>query len=249
VPRKTDYDRMAAVYDLGRSLPLEGLTEWRHAVAPLIAGRSPVLDLGAGTGIWAAAFVQWFEIEVAAIEPSANMRARAARARSHPQIFYVGGRSERIPLGDRSCGCAWLSTVVHHFDDLPASAHELRRVLHDGAPVLIRSAFAGRTSGVNWLRFWPDACARAERRWPSVDHLVAVFSQAGFEIESIRSVPQTSAPSLAAYRDRLAQRADSTLAELSESEFEVGMKALEAAVANESTVTPVVDRLDLLVLR
>jgi predicted RNA methylase len=33
-----------------------------------------VLDLGAGTGLFAAAIASWFDAEVVAVEPSAGMR-------------------------------------------------------------------------------------------------------------------------------------------------------------------------------
>ena len=56
---RVDYDRMAADYVEGRVLPPEGMEPWRAAIAPWVpggvAGRSPVLDLGAGTGQFAAA--------------------------------------------------------------------------------------------------------------------------------------------------------------------------------------------------
>jgi hypothetical protein len=60
---RVDYDRMAASYDRGRELPLEGLREWRAALAvhPPVTGGSPVLDLGAGTGLFAAAIATWFD--------------------------------------------------------------------------------------------------------------------------------------------------------------------------------------------
>jgi hypothetical protein len=34
---------------------------------------------------------------------------------------------ERLPLGGRACAWAWVSTVVHHLDDLERAAAELRR--------------------------------------------------------------------------------------------------------------------------
>jgi hypothetical protein len=62
-------------------------------------------------------------------------------------------------------------------------------------------------------------------------------------------VSQVSAPSLRAAVERVRQRADSTLVPLSDREFAAGLAAMERAAAAETTPTPVVDRLDLLVLR
>jgi SAM-dependent methyltransferase len=58
-----------------------------------------VLDLGAGTGQFAAAIAGWFGVEVVAVEPSGGMRAQAARAHPHPGVRWVAGVAERLPLG------------------------------------------------------------------------------------------------------------------------------------------------------
>ena len=70
----------------------------------------------------------------------------------------------------------------------------------------------------------------------------------------MEALPQTGAPSLAALRDRVRDRRhiDTTLAALGDDEFAAGLTALDRAVAEETAAgrtTPVVDRLDLLVLR
>jgi hypothetical protein len=62
-------------------------------------------------------------------------------------------------------------------------------------------------------------------------------------------VPQVSAPSLRAAVERVRQRADSTLKPLPDNEFAEDLARLERAAAAETTPSPVVDYLDLLVLR
>jgi hypothetical protein len=58
-----------------------------------------------------------------------------------------------------------------------------------------------------------------------------------------------SAPSLAAYRDKVRFRADTGLRLLPDDQFAAGLAALDRDAQAETTSTPVVDRLDLLVLR
>jgi ubiquinone/menaquinone biosynthesis C-methylase UbiE len=250
---RVDYDRMAPDYVRGRALPVEGMEAWRRAIEPWVpaapAGRSPVLDLGAGTGQFTAAIAGWFGVEVVAVEPSEGMRAQAAHAHPHPAVRWVAGRGERLPLREGAFAWAWVSTVVHHLDDLDAAAAELGRVLRPGGAVLVRQAFPGRMEHITlYQRFFP-AVKGLIGTLPSVERVAAAFAGAGFQEEALVSVAQVSAPSLTDYRDRVRLRADTGLRLLPDDQFAAGLAALDRAVEAETVPTPVVDRLDLLVLR
>ena len=250
---RVDYDAMAGDYVEGRALPPAGLEPWRVAIQPWLpgdGGGSPVLDLGAGTGQFAAAIAGWLGVRVVAVEPSAGMRAQAASVHSHPAVALLGGRAERLPLRDACCAWAWVSTVVHHLDDLPAVARQLRRVLRPGGPVLLRQAFPDRLDAVTlYGSFFPGAARIAVALLPTVEQVADGFAAAGFRVEALECVTQVSAPSLAAYRDKVRLRADTGLRLLPDEEFAAGLAALDRAAAAETTPTPVTDRLDLLVLR
>ena len=248
--RRIDYERMAPIYDSGRALPLEWLDAWRIELRPyLLPSPRDVLDLGAGTGLWAEAFAIWFRAAIVGIEPSDGMRRAAALKGLPPGIVLAGGTAERIPLRDGLSDCAWLSTVLHHISDLPACARELRRVLRPEGVVLIRSSFGDRLDGINWLEYFPAARDLATRRWPTVDATARAFGAAGFVVEAIRSIPEVVAADLSAYYDRIRVRANSTLSLISDVEFASGIKRLREAAALEAVPRRVVDQRDLLVLR
>ena len=155
-------------------------------------------------------------------------------------------RAERLPLREGVVAWAWVSTVVHHLDDLDAAAADLGRVLRPGGVVLVRQAFPGRMEHITlYERFFPAAGARLAGALPGVERVVAAFAGAGFREEALRSVAQVSAASLAAYRDRVRLRADTGLAWLPDDQFAAGLAALDRAVEAETVPTPVVDRLDL----
>jgi ubiquinone/menaquinone biosynthesis C-methylase UbiE len=70
-------DQTAAAYKAVREIPRDGLSDWREAVRRQLRP-SPgmtVVDIGAGTGVFATAFSDWFGLSVLAVEPSAAMRA------------------------------------------------------------------------------------------------------------------------------------------------------------------------------
>ena len=70
---RVDYDRMSARFDEGRSLSADALTAWRDALAPYLPPKNglPLLDLGCGTGRFAAILAGWFGVRVIGVEPSA----------------------------------------------------------------------------------------------------------------------------------------------------------------------------------
>ncbi|MET0228552.1 MAG: methyltransferase domain-containing protein [Actinomycetes bacterium] len=159
------------------------------------------------------------------------------------------------PAGSGSrwtCAWAWISTVVHHLDDLDAVAGELRRVLRPGGLVLVRQAFPGRMGAITlYERFFPGVwgALAATGGLPTVERVSEAFAGAGFRVEGLRAVDQVSATSLAAYRDKVRRRADTGLRLLPDDQFAAGLSALDRAVDAETVPAPVVDRIDLLVLR
>jgi ubiquinone/menaquinone biosynthesis C-methylase UbiE len=205
-----------------------------------------LVDVGAGTGQFAAAFSDWFDIDVLAVEPSASMRARIPRT---PGIEALEGDAAALPLPDDSADAAWLSLMIHHIPDLGVAARELRRVLRAGAPVLIRQGFPGRLEGVELVRWFPET-ARAVATYPSVTDTCEAFASAGFHQEALEQVREIYPGTLA---DLLGdvdtfRQADTTMRVLTEDEFLRGKDRLRRAVEHAAPETRS-NWLDLLVLR
>ncbi|MFE9873844.1 class I SAM-dependent methyltransferase [Micromonospora sp. NPDC005686] len=237
------HDADAEAFAATRHLTDDGLTAWRDAVARHLGPRRGMrlLDLGAGTGSWARAFSGWFPgVEVIAVERSAAMRARCAFAP------LVAGDAEHLPLADDSVDGAWVSTVIHHVPDLAAAARELRRVLRPGAPVLIRSAFAGRHEAITLFDYFPEAI-RVLDTYPAIVDVEAAFAGAGFTAAAVEAVPQVTAPSLREAAAGLRREAHTPLQLITDAEYAAGVRRLREAARTDSG--PVIDALDLLVLR
>jgi SAM-dependent methyltransferase len=244
---RIDWDAVSADYPAGRGLSEDGLAAWRTAITPYLRGLNlPLVDVGSGAGQFAPLFADWFAIEVIGVEPSTGMRAQAEQSAAHPRVRYVAGEAERLPLPDASCGAAWISTVIHHVPNLAAAAMEVWRVLAEEAPVLIRSAFPGRTERISLFEFFPEAAAVVET-YPTIEQTCAAFEAAGFRFRELQSVPQVSIPNLAAMRPRAALRADTTLQRISDASFEAGLARLDAAMAAGRGDERPADYLDLLV--
>jgi len=247
---RISYDEQtAAAFKAVRELPRDGLSEWREAVRRHLrpTPRMTLVDIGAGTGAFAAAFSDWFDIDVVAVEPSAAMRARIPRTSA---IQVVEGDATTLPLPDESADAAWLSLVIHHISDLEAAAREIRRVLRPGAPVLIRQGFSDRLDDrIEIVRWFPET-VRLASTFPSLADTCEAFATAGFHQEAREEVRETYRGTLA---DFLAEvdtfrDADTTMRDLTEEEFLRGKERLRRAVdAGDSE--PRRNRLDLVVFR
>jgi ubiquinone/menaquinone biosynthesis C-methylase UbiE len=209
-----------------------------------------LVDIGAGTGAFAAAFSDWFDLTVLAVEPSAAMRDQIPRT---PAIRVLEGNASALPLPDESADAAWLSLVIHHIPDLGVAAHEIRRVLRPGAPVLIRQGFPGRLDRVELIQWFPET-ARTVDTYPSVRDTCKAFAAAGFHQNALEQVRETYPTSLADFLGQVDtfRHADTTMRNLTEDEILRGKERLRRAVRHAEGTANAETRsnwLDLLVLR
>ena len=249
MPALADYEGpMASVYDRGRSLLPEAIESWRRAVCGHVTGPvDRVLDLGAGTGRFSGLLAAWLDASiVAGFEPAAAMRRMVAHA-PVAGVAMVGALAEQLPLRDRCVDVAWLSNVIHHFDDLDAAASELARVVTDTGRVLIRGYFPGRSEPVVWSRWFPGSQVMADR-FPTLDVVAQAFARRGLELIAVDRVQYCAAESLADSRRRAELRADTTLARLSEEEFRAGLAAMDHDLVAEPEATWPAESLELVVL-
>lgn len=248
-PGSIDYNgAMSRDFNAGRGLSSHSLEVWRSALAPYLQSADHVLDLGSGTGRFALLIVEWFGNLVIGVEPARGMWEAVRNSGTNANVFYIGGCAEQIPLRKQSCDVAFLSNVYHHISDRPACASELHRVLRPGGRVLIRGAFSGRLGEITLFDHFPEAKAVCEQ-FPSMAETVEIFAGVGFKFETVTRVVQETCASLGELAVRTRLRADTTLALMTDKDFAARQTALERAAADEKEPTPVIETLDLLVLR
>jgi hypothetical protein len=115
--------------------------------------------------------------------------------------------------------------------------------------IVFRNVFRGRMRDVPLFRYFPRALTIENARAPDVDELAAVFARHGFRVAALESVRQVIDPTLAAYHARLSQRALSVFEFLTEDEIAEGLAKLASEASNAADDDPVVEPIDLLVLR
>ena len=135
------------------------------------------MDLGCGTGRFAAALRERHGCEVVGVDPSPGMLA-VARDRD-AGVRWIEGCAEAIPLEDEAVERAVMQTVVHLVEDRDAACAEFRRVV---GPAGTAAIHAVDPAGAE--RFWmadlmPSWAAIDEARFPAPNALAAEFSAAG----------------------------------------------------------------------
>ncbi len=225
-----DYERVAARYQQGRSLPADVLGSWANVVEPYVPpGPIRVVDVGAGTGIFTAAWPRWATASVVAVEPSAAMVSTGNSAGNvdDPGASFVRGVAERLPLRDDSAHVVWVSTALHHFADVHQAVQEFARVLGPGGRVLVRTYAPGRTE-ITWLDEFPGR-AKWEARCHTEQQLGDIFRPHSFDLTDICEVlewTETYANS-ADWVERM-RDADSVLTALSDEEIAEGLRNLRS---------------------
>lgn len=255
--RYVDYERHAGLYQEGRSLPADVLDRWGAAVRRHLPGRlvSPVrplrvLDVGAGTGIFARVWPQWapatvpVPVAIAALEPAEAMIREGRQAA--PDVPYAQGVAEDLPFGDETFDAVWASTALHHFSDVERSVAEISRVLRAAGRVLIRTFLPDRTE-ITWLEAFPALVRRkAVARFPDIEQLTTWFGPHGLAVDAVEEVLEeigtVTFAEAAGWVEQM-RHADSMLTALTDEEVAAGVEALRS----EPTI-PVRNELSLVVL-
>jgi len=250
-PGAVSYDAMAPNYAAARALTPATADLWAGVIESILPRTRPatLLDLGCGTGRFASLIAERFDVHVVGFDASVGMLQVAASQRQLINLNYGVGRAESVPLANASCDVVWMSQMIHHVEDREACAREVRRVVRPTGTVAIRGGFGDRLDSFPTIfRFFPGA-RRIGEQITSLREIIALFREAGFYVVSFRSIPQQTCANLREFAERTRGRADSTLALLSDVEFERCQAALEKAAAEEKTPQPIIETIDLLVLK
>jgi len=246
-----DFDRagIADRYDLGRSLPPETIDLWLDELAKYIPATSglSILDLGCGTGRFAAPLARRFPATVIGLDVAAKMLAVAATTLEDSPAALVRGTADSLPFLDRCFDVVFLSMILHHIRSNPSAIGEIQRVLKPGGKLLVRTASIETMGSYLWASFFPTGARVEASRVLSRAAIRNLLSEHGFTLDAEQVVVQLFARDLHDYCERIAQRALSSLQAITDSEFNKGMKALRTYCGDQPPSGPVREAVDLFV--
>ena len=226
-------------------MPDESLRAWAELIVACRPVRSPdVLDVGAGTGLFAVALARWAAARtVVAVDGSPAMLAHADR---HKNVQYLTADAAALPLAGARFDLALLSRVVHHLPDRNRVSAELKRVLRPGGIVVLRTTVRERLDSIVY-EYWPELRALDAGRFPSEAEISTDFSAGGLRATRALSFSQPVQPSLQAWRDAVRRRPQSKFCQLNDAQFHAGLQRLDLAIAAGPSADPVSERYDVLI--
>jgi ubiquinone/menaquinone biosynthesis C-methylase UbiE len=239
--RRTNYDtEQYQDYARGRALTDEQMEAWISAFSALLPEGRPLagLDVGSGTGRFAPALASAFG-PVTGVEPSDRMREVAQSQSQHPDVRYLAGAAEDIPVPTAGADYAVLLLCWHHVQDKPRAARELARVVKPGGRLIMRSGYRDQMPWIWWLEHFPNGFEKDAVLFPPLHEVVETFSSAGWRVRAFGPFTEPSPGTYGEMLDRLRLRTHSIFTQFTAEEVETGFTRLERAVArNPEALAP-----------
>ncbi len=130
-----------------------------------------VVDVGCGPGA-AARYAARLGASVTGVDPAPVMLRVARTLTRSPNVRYVEGTAEALPLADDSATVVWSIATVHHWRVIDDGLREVRRVLRPG----------GRFVAIE-RQTQPDADGLASHGWTAeqADEFTRACADHGFD--------------------------------------------------------------------
>ena len=189
--RRIDYDtEQYQDYARGRALTEQQLQAWISAFGALLPERRPLagLDVGSGTGRFTPALARAFG-PVTGVEPSVRMREIAQAQSLHPDVRYLAGSAEDMPVPSGSADYALMFLSWHHVHDKPRAARELARVLRPDGRLLLRANFSDHHPRPWWLEHFPRGFEVDAALFQPLHEVIAMFTSAAGALPASARLP------------------------------------------------------------
>ncbi len=141
---------------------------------------SLIADIGAGTGNYANALAG-LGYRVIAIEPSDVMRRQAT---PHPQVKWLPGTAESLPIKDDSVNGVISILAIHHFSSIAKAAGELHRICPRG-PAVILTYDPHQCKNFWFNKYFPSIYQNELELFPPADKAAAGIAGTDWKYEII----------------------------------------------------------------
>jgi ubiquinone/menaquinone biosynthesis C-methylase UbiE len=226
------YSQIAQYYDKVRIQSPDYLDYWSEKIKECgkISSNSLVLEIGCGTGRFTFPVLKKSQALIYAVEPSDEMLSKAKEKYPQERIVWIKGEVEKLPFCSNSFDCAYMTFVIHHFEDKVKGLEEVFRVLKKSGRCLILT-FPHSHLKKSPSRFFPKVLSIDLARYPSLVQLRKYLEMAGFKkVFYHLSKDCKENLTINEYLSRFKNKYISTLNLLTEKEFQKGYEIFEKKI-------------------
>jgi ubiquinone/menaquinone biosynthesis C-methylase UbiE len=225
-----DFDPLAADYDRLRPTG-RAWDELSERTLAVLGDFRRLLDVGCGTGRFAAFAKARRGGRVWGVDPSPEM---LSRARARPDAAGIGWKqaaAERLPFTSGWFDAAHMHLVVHTLADRPAALAEIGRVLMPDGRIAIATFAKEHFARFLLNPYFPSIASIDGARFPDPAALTNELEAAGFRAPAIERISQPVSADPRDVLERVRGRYISTLHLLEPGEYADGLARLERDVA------------------
>ncbi len=226
---KIDYSTISGTYDRYRSYP-PGLIK-RIMTFGEIRGGTRVLDVGCGTGNVSSRLRELIGAEFIGADKSVPMLEAAAAKK----LEVVCADADSLPFRNNSFDTVIAVYLIQHLSNPKLLFAEGYRVLRAGCLVLLTSSHKQIESQHPVIsEFFPGTIEIEKARFPDIPQIQKLLDEAGFGQTGYEEVRVEGIPIDRRYLEQVKNKFVSTYHLIPQSEFEDGVKRLEAFIAGGS---------------
>jgi ubiquinone/menaquinone biosynthesis C-methylase UbiE len=226
---EVNYTDISKTYDDYRSYP-ENLIKKLIALGRISQGKK-VLDLGCGTGNIASQLRKAIKADVIGVDASFAM-LKVAKGKSL-EVICADIDNQRLPFRDGSFDTLMLVYVIHQIKNLTSLLSECYRVLHNGVLVLLTSSHKQIENQHPVIKdFFPSCIDIDKGRFPDIQQIDDLLDSLGLKDIKHEEMIVENIPIDYEYLRKVKNKYVSTYYLIPQSQFENGVKQLEAFIMN-----------------
>ncbi len=226
--KKADYEKIAEVYDKGRSLPDNITGLWMDIIKKYsgVSEGSNVLDLGCGTGRFTIVMANELGYRMTGADSSEAMLIKAREKDISNTITWDCLDAQNLTYADKSFDVVFMSHLLHHVDSPTKVIDECKRVLKDSGAILVRYGPMECIRDDVEHTFFPEVLDIDEPRTFTVETVEKLLSNAGFSGIRTEVIRQQTYNTSTAHLESIRNKHTSVLTMISRESYEQGFKKL-----------------------
>ncbi|MHA1925049.1 MAG: class I SAM-dependent methyltransferase [Candidatus Thorarchaeota archaeon] len=225
--KSIDYDSVSKIYDQVRAGEPEMIFHLLEEYVP--DSGSKVLDIGCGTGNNTLLFQKAIDAQVFGLDSSLGMLVEARE--KAPQILFIHGSVEGIPLKSNVFDMLFMTEVVHHLPSMDDAMREMSRVLRIGGRLCIVTQSHKQIEERMTSRFFPATVDIDKKRYPDIPEIEQCMKQKSLTNTWTRSFKFAPIILGQEYLDTVSRKGYSMLHKILNSEYQEGLEALQRSFA------------------